>query len=139
MTFQETSPAPTAASEKPAVETILVVDDDPDVLDLARYTLVARGYSVVSARDGLEAVSLFPDEKSPFDLVVSDVQMPQMNGLELAERLWSAYPLMKVLFISGFVGEEFVESKLANGKSAFLGKPFRPRELAKKVREMLDR
>jgi CheY-like chemotaxis protein len=138
MTYQNEPIGTSAPAPKTAAETILVVDDDPDVLDLARHTLTARGYSVVSARDGQEAVDLLGDSQPPFDLIVSDVLMPQMNGLELAEWLWSAHPLMKVLFISGFVGQDFLESKLAPHNSAFLGKPFRPRELAQKVREMLD-
>ena len=94
-----TPPPPPAPS---ASGTVLLVEDQDDVRALSRKILERSGYSVLEARHGGEALALCMDEQVDFDLMVTDVVMPEMNGCELAERLRPHRPDLKVLFMSGY-------------------------------------
>jgi two-component system cell cycle sensor histidine kinase/response regulator CckA len=117
-------------------ETILLVEDETIVRDLARTILELRGYHVLVAASPQEAMTL--DERGVhFDLVVTDVVMPKMRGGELAERLRSRRPGLKVLFMSGYPdGQDAIGA--GDAGSSFLQKPFTVVELGRKVRELLD-
>ena len=105
-------------------------------LRLASITLESLGYSVLSAANGLEALPLC--EKTPVAILVTDVMMPRMSGMELAGRVQTLWPKTRTLFLSGYSAAAAVsEGVLAEGV-AFLEKPFSPRQLANKVREVLD-
>jgi PAS domain S-box-containing protein len=114
-------------------ETILLVEDEVTVLDFTRQALELHGYGVVAAVGPVEALAL---GDVPYDLLLTDVVMPQMRGGELARRLREARPGLKTLFMSGYLDGEALLG--ADGSAAFLQKPFTLDELAHKVRELLD-
>lgn len=114
--------------------TILLVEDNSSLRELLQRTLEGAGFSALSAADGLEAIRLLEQHEGTISLVVTDISMPHLNGIQLSERICSARPEMKLLFITGFA-EQFPEAdKLAN----ILEKPFLPSELVRRVKEMLN-
>jgi PAS domain S-box-containing protein len=118
-------------------ETVLVVEQDEAVRALAREVLRRHGYAVIEARHGVDALRTAERHRDPIHLLITDLVTPHMTGPEVAERLTSARPHMKVLYVSGQTGEE-VEADVARGPT-FLRKPFTPDALARKVRVLLDR
>ena len=112
-------------------ETILVVEDEPILLDLAASALADYGYTVLEARDGQQALRLLEDRAGAVDAVITDVLMPKMGGRELAEAVRARWPDLPVLFVSGY-------SEGAIGDGVFLEKPYTPNELERKLRAMLD-
>jgi two-component system, cell cycle sensor histidine kinase and response regulator CckA len=119
-------------------ETILVVEDEDMVRLLACRALRERGYRVLEARHGLEAVQRVEERTERIDLVISDVVMPQLGGRELGQRLASLVPGLPVLYMSGYTGEDVIQRGLLDPGAPFQQKPFSPQGLARKVREMLD-
>ncbi len=120
-------------------ETILLVEDEPPLRDLARRALETSGYTVLSCSDGRAAVEASRHFSGPIDLVVTDLVMPLMNGRQLAGVLSRQRPEIRVLLMSGYS-----ESTLANLSGSLPGeelldKPFVPDDLTRKVRQMLDR
>jgi len=119
-------------------ETILLVEDEPSVLDLAHRTLQQLGYNVLPCASPDEALRTFGEYQSRIELLVTDVVMPRMNGNELAARVTALSPGVSVLFSSGY-GENIVAQQgVALDGPRFISKPYRPRELAVKVRALLD-
>ena len=127
-------PAGLARSE----ETILVAEDEDTVRALVREILQNKGYRVLEARQGTEALELSQRHKGRIHLLVTDVVMPQMSGRELSERIRLAHPDTKVLYISGYTDNVVVPHGMLDEGAQFLQKPFAPEALARKVREMLD-
>ena len=124
-------------------ETVLVAEDEPLVSNLVSHVLLAQGYHVLLAANGAEALPVAGQHKEgPIDLLVTDVVLPQLGGIELAHRLRAMYPDIKVLFISGYDRNDpdviNLQDLLAFG-SEFLEKPFTPNTLAVKIREVLDK
>ncbi|HZV06945.1 MAG TPA: response regulator [Gemmataceae bacterium] len=119
-------------------ETVLLVEDDDGVRALTRTILERSGYRVLEARNGGEALLLCEQHQGPIHLLVSDVIMPQMSGGQLAERLASLLPTMKVLFMSGYTDDAILHHGSLEAEAPFLHKPFSPEALAQKVREVLD-
>lgn len=120
-------------------ETILVVEDEESVRKVAGKILQAKGYTVLQAEDGEEALRTFEAHDGPIHLLLTDVVMPQMRGPELAERLQRIQPDLKVIFMSGYNEEALPEKQLGALGPLLLQKPFSPQTLAFKVREILDR
>lgn len=120
------------------METTLVADDAPDVLELARDILEARGYTVLTAADGEEALRLAESYAGPIDAVLADVVMPGLTGPELADRLVRTRPTTKVVFMSGYTTEAIAKYGLLQSGAPFVGKPFTPALLLEKLREALD-
>lgn len=120
-------------------ETILLVEDDESVRDLVQETLREKGYIILEARQGDEALSLAGQYRGQIDLLLTDVVMPRMSGRELAEWLKIIQPQIKVLFISGYTDDAVVRHGLLDAEIEFLAKPFLPNDLAAKVREVLDK
>ncbi len=119
-------------------ETILLVEDQKELRDLVRQMLEMNGYSVVAASEGLEALEICKQHTGAIHLMLSDVVMPQMGGRELAQRLATLRPDMKVLYMSGYTSNAIVHHGILDPGTAFLQKPFTPDGLAHKVREVLD-
>jgi PAS domain S-box-containing protein len=119
-------------------ETALLVEDEEMVRDLACRILAGQGYTVLEARHSDEALLLSEKYEGPIHLLVTDVVMPGMRGGELAERLASSRPDMKVLYVSSYTDNAIVNQGMLNPGVAFLQKPFTPANLAYKVREVLD-
>ncbi|MCC6739146.1 MAG: PAS domain S-box protein [Planctomycetia bacterium] len=134
----EVPPAPRAASEPPSSaprgrETILLVEDEPSVLDLCRLVLLESGYRLLEATSGLAALNLLSSSPDPVHLLLSDVVLPGMNGPDLARRAAALRPGLRVLFITGYSADE-----TAPGPAPVLPKPFSPDDLARRVRSVLD-
>ena len=115
-------------------ETILVAEDEEQVRKLVDRVLTRLGYTVLSAADGAEALSLEANHAGRIDLLLTDMVMPGMGGGELSRRMLERQPALKVLLMSGY-SEELVAAE--HGEVPFLPKPFTPEELAAKVREVL--
>jgi PAS domain S-box-containing protein len=121
-------------------ETLLVVEDEPSVRHLARGVLEAQGYEVLSASNGQNALHVAREHKgSPIRLVVTDVIMPVMDGKVMAEWLKTTYPDLKILFTSGYTDDVIAQHGVFEPGVAFLPKPYTPGNLARKVRELLDK
>ena len=119
-------------------ETILLVEDEDLVRDLARRSLVRNGYTVLDARNAGDAILICEHHEGPIHLLLSDVVMPRMSGLELAKRLAPPRSDMKVLYMSGYTDNAITHHGVIEPETAFLPKPFTPHALARKVREVLD-
>ncbi len=117
--------------------TVLVVDDEGIIRDLARSALESSGFRVLEARDGLEAVELFQSGRESVDLVLLDMTMPRMGGADAFRRIREMHPEMRVLLTSGYTQKESLESLADLPPDGFLQKPFRIRELVSKVRDIL--
>jgi signal transduction histidine kinase len=115
---------------------ILVVEDEEPVRRLAVAGLQDRGYTVLSAANGREAIRVIAVQKQTIDLVVSDVIMPEMGGRELFETVKKVYPDIKVLFISGYTDRSLAELGVEM-ETSLLSKPFTPQSLSHKVAEVL--
>jgi two-component system, cell cycle sensor histidine kinase and response regulator CckA len=128
--------------EKPSktrgTETILLVEDEQQLLDLAAHILRDRGYKVLAARSPGAALFLSKQADHPIHLLLTDVIMPEMNGKELREALSAARPDMKYLYMSGYTTDMIATRKILEEGCNFLQKPFSPLGLARKVREVLD-
>ncbi|HLN32766.1 MAG TPA: response regulator [Gemmataceae bacterium] len=136
-------PAKTRSQSGPAnlaggTETILVVEDEDAVRALTRHILQSSGYAILEARNGAEGIALAAQHKGPLDLLVTDVVMPQVGGRPLAEALLSRHPKLKVLYLSGYTTDAVIRHGVLEAETAFLHKPFTPRALLQKVREVLD-
>ncbi|MBI5602553.1 MAG: PAS domain S-box protein [Deltaproteobacteria bacterium] len=119
-------------------ETVLVVEDEESVRNLIVMVLERFGYRVLTAGNGQEALEIFEGPENSIDLLLTDVIMPRMGGRELAERLEGLQPDLKVLFMSGYTDNAIVHHGILDKGIAFIQKPFRPEDLARKVREVLE-
>ena len=122
---------------KSGTETVLVAEDDVSVLRLTSHILRDRGYHVLEARNGEEALRIAQDRAGPIDLLLTDVIMPGIRGPQLAKMVLTDRPDLRVLFVSGYSAEG-LQSQADGTQWAYLRKPFVPRELIHTVRETLD-
>lgn len=130
--------APVRSDSLTGSETILLVEDEKVVQDVAREILEKRGYHVLAACHPGEALLLAEQHPRQIDLLLTDVVMPKASGPELARRLLTVRPDMKVLYMSGYTDEQVLHQEVPDQGRAFLPKPFKPETLARKVREVLD-
>jgi two-component system cell cycle sensor histidine kinase/response regulator CckA len=119
-------------------ETVLVVEDEPAVREIAAYTLRQQGYTVLEAANGQAALRLASEYSQEIHLLLTDVVMPEMNGKALADQIQSVRPQTKALFTSGYTDDAIVQHGVLKPGIAFIPKPFSPSALARKVRETLD-
>jgi len=119
-------------------ETVLLVEDETRVRELLRGALERRGYRVLAAGSGEDALGLMSVHGGPLHLLVTDVVMPGMRGTELASRLGSLHPQLRVLHISGYADDAVLRHGVREGLTAFLQKPFTVEALVRKIREVLD-
>jgi PAS domain S-box-containing protein len=134
---EESGPGRSGFKAQLGTETLLLVEDEDAVRVLVRNVLREKGYRILEASRGEEALELAGQYGGPIDLLVTDVVMPQMNGRELARRLADLLPQIKVLYISGYADNAVWYQGGLDSGGAFLQKPFSPEALARKVREVL--
>lgn len=127
---------------RPAVlggsETVLLVEDEDQVRRLVARTLSVQGYNVLEARDAGQGLREAEALDAPIDILVTDVVMRDMDGLQLAERLSASYPSMRVLYISGYTPAEIANRGNLDPSATILSKPFRSEDLLRTVRAVLD-
>jgi PAS domain S-box-containing protein len=134
--------SPTAPHSKPmptGIATILLVEDESGLRRLMRTTLERQGYRVLEAKDGAEGLSVFRQNLEQIALVVTDLAMPRMTGLQLKENVVALGSSMKFLLISGYAEDLLGSPEQIAHMGDFLEKPFLPDDLARKVREILGR
>jgi signal transduction histidine kinase len=119
-------------------ETVLLVEDEDLVRQLANEMLVMNGYRVLQASQGVEALEVSRQHKGVIDLMVTDVVMPVMGGAELASRLALTRPDMRVLFMSGYTDEAIIHRGVLQEQTAFLQKPFTAEAFGRKLREVIS-
>lgn len=119
-------------------ETILVVEDESAVRRASTEFLRLQGYTVLEAKDGLDALAVAQQHASLIHLVVTDVVMPNMSGGEMAEQMRHLRPGVKLLFVSGYAGRTVLDHKVVDSEKNFLQKPYTLKQLAGKIRETLQ-
>ena len=122
----------------PATETILLVEDEEGVCAILSTVLRRYGYQVLAARSGAEALAICELPDQPIDLLMTDVVMPEMGGIELAKRVHSHRPGVPILYLSGYIDDALLRQGLEEEGSFFLRKPVAPPVLALNVRQILD-
>jgi two-component system cell cycle sensor histidine kinase/response regulator CckA len=137
-----TAPEPAPAAPKPRADltgqgTILLVEDEEGLRSLNARGLRSRGYEVIEASNGVEALEEFDAHGGEVDLVVSDVVMPEMDGPTLLKAMRARNPELKIIFVSGYAEDAFEKSLPENEQFAFLAKPFALSALVAKVKETM--
>jgi len=135
----ETSVAPAEHATGSGTETILLVEDEPDVRKVVHAILIQHGYTVLEASHPSEALALFEKQSDRIDLLLTDVIMPVMNGRELSDRISHLKPGIKTLFISGYADGVIDDSSILPNGVNFLQKPFTPDALVAAVNRILTR
>ena len=135
---QEREPAREASvrATSPCTETILLVEDEDGVRRLLKHVLAKEGYNVLEAASGPEALGMYQQLRRPVDLLLTDIVMPRMSGRELADRMVTLQPGLKVIFMSGYTDEAMAGA--GSVAALFMSKPLRPDTLAARVRDVLD-
>ena len=126
------------AGQPGGTETILLAEDEAPVRLLIRYILEDRGYTVLEASNAGEALQLAAEHQGTVDLLITDVVMPKMSGVQLVEVLRSRHPRLRVLYRSGYAEDAVFRHGFIGSEPAFLQKPFTNNALTLKVREVLD-
>jgi PAS domain S-box-containing protein len=130
--------APVVLRRSTGTETILMVEDEEALRKVAKRTLEAAGYTVLTAANGDEALLICAQHVGDIPLLVTDVVMPRMSGRQLAERLLEILPKIKVLYMSGYTDDAIVHHGVIDAGTHFLSKPFTAANLTQKVQETLD-
>jgi two-component system cell cycle sensor histidine kinase/response regulator CckA len=126
------------AAESRGRESILLVEDEPDIRDLVAEVLRDRGYTVLEAQDGEDALRVVEQYREPLHLVLTDVMMPKLGGRDLVARLLVQHPRLNVLFMSGYTDDALGARGFLEARAVLLSKPFTPQQLVSKVRQVLD-
>ncbi len=135
--LDRSSPLPVDSSCQ-GTETILLVEDDEGVRSLARLVLQSKGYTIVEARNGKQALAIAEQFQEPIDILVTDVVLPGLHGRQLADRLSARRPHMKVLYLSGYTDDALARLHVLEKGMTLLQKPFTPTTLERRVRAVLD-
>jgi CheY-like chemotaxis protein len=140
---QITEPAATAPSHEASPlalrgnETILLIEDEAGVREYIAQALAGLGYQVLRAAGGAEALQLAESHTEPIHLLLTDVVMPKMSGRELARRLSTSRPNVKIIYMSGYAEDSAVQREMLSGGAGYLQKPFTEERLLRKIRELL--
>lgn len=129
------APARPEPAEAPQPPTVLLVDDEAMIRELARTVLTRAGFRVLTVEDGAEAVEVFAQRHREIDLVILDVTMPRMSGRDAYRRMAEINPAARIMFSTGYSADDLVE---VDGSAGLLSKPYRPQELVAAVRLALE-
>jgi two-component system, cell cycle sensor histidine kinase and response regulator CckA len=129
---------PASSNAKAAAGTVLVVEDESAVRSLVRRILERRGYNVLTAENGLQALELVGSYPDRIHLVITDVVMPNMGGRELSLNLTRMRPDLRILYMSGYTEDDVVRHRVGEQIVSFISKPFSSDALIDKVRTMLE-
>ncbi len=124
--------------ESTPINSILLVEDEEIVRELVRQILLSSNFAVTTAADGLDALEICRATGKNFDLLITDLSMPRMGGLELSEKIKEIFREIKVLYISGYTDDLDFLSNIAASERHFIAKPFLPQDLIEKIKAMLD-
>jgi CheY-like chemotaxis protein len=131
-------PGASTATLQQGSETVLIVEGKDEVRAAMGSSLEMRGYAVLKACHGKEAVVICRRHAGPIHLLLTDIVMPQMTGPELVQRVSLVHPETKVLYLSGYTSDALNRRNMTEPSTAFLQKPFTPDALARRVRAVLD-
>jgi two-component system cell cycle sensor histidine kinase/response regulator CckA len=120
-------------------ETILFVEDESSIRQVILYTFGLRGYKVFTAQDGISAIQLYEEHKQEIDLVITDLGLPGMTGIDVFKKLKGLNPEVKIIITSGFLEQDIMNILLVAGAKAFIQKPYQPISVLQTVREVLDK
>ncbi|MDB5104308.1 MAG: domain S-box [Fibrobacteres bacterium] len=112
---------------------VLLVDDEPLILNFSRIVLERAGYEVVTAENGRKALEVFDRLVVPVPVLVTDIRMPEMGGLELARRIKAMVPSIRIIFLSGYPASDELVEEIQHGGASFLSKPFSAQSLSLEV------
>jgi CheY-like chemotaxis protein len=118
-------------------KTILLIDDEEIVINISELMLKRLGYRVLKAHSGYEGLQLFKENKSKIDLIISDLEMPKMNGKEVMDKLRKIDPQIKVMLSSGALTDADEKTVMNKGFNGFLKKPYSMNTLCEKMSEIL--
>jgi nitrogen-specific signal transduction histidine kinase/CheY-like chemotaxis protein len=136
----EEEPATSIAPVVGGTETILIVEDEPVLREMASHILKNCGYNILEASSGRDALEVWQQRREPVDLLLTDMVMPEgVSGVDLAEKLLANRPGLKIIFTSGYTADEISPAVLARTQANFLQKPYTHNNLAKAVRDCLDK
>jgi CheY-like chemotaxis protein len=133
----DASPKDETNLDLPGSETVLLVEDEPSVLQMAAEMLGQLGYRVLPATSSAQALHLAENHRDQIDLLVTDVVMPEMSGKDLAEKLKKFYPHLKTLFMSGYTADVIAHQGVLDEAACFIQKPFSRKALSVKLREAM--
>ena len=119
-------------------KTILLIDDEEMVINISEMMLKRLGYRVLKAHSGYEGLQLFEENKSEIDLIISDLEMPKMNGKEVMDKIREINPEIKVLLSSGALTDADEKNVINKGFNGFLKKPYNLKTLYKKMAEIIN-
>ena len=120
-------------------ETILLVDDEEVIIDVARDMLEILGYRAIVARDGQQAIDIYNSRKDEIALVILDMVMPGLSGADVFQALKAINPKVKVILASGYIMSRQVAAVMEQGCRAFMPKPYRMEDLAETIRAIIDK
>ncbi len=120
-------------------ETVLLVEDEPNVREFVSKILEDQGYTVLEASNGIEALNIAREHDGYIHLLLTDIVMPKIGGQQLAEAVRGSRPKIKVFYVSGYTDESIIRQELVDSKTGFLQKPFTVSSLIRKTREILDK
>jgi len=139
MTTSSSSKAPSASTKAPSGKRILLVEDEPSALRLFSEIMRKEGHEVLETTNGEEALETVQGKTPPnIDLLVSDLVMPNVGGLELASRFREVFPNTKILLLSGYTEDIVILEERLSQDTHFLAKPFRAGALRSKIQELLE-
>jgi CheY-like chemotaxis protein len=119
-------------------ETILLVEDENNLLDMLKNVLEKRGYTVLTADDGIQAVQAFVKNKDRIDLVLADMGLPRLSGSAVFSTIKSIKPQVKFILVSGYLEPNIKSELFKSGANDFVQKPYSPQTVLRRVREVLD-
>ncbi len=119
-------------------ETILIIDDEVDFVEVTKLLIELHGYTILTAYDGVEGIAVFTANREQINIVICDLNMPKLGGRTILQKFLEIDPAIKILIISGSIEEDYLVEYLVSGKIEFLQKPFLTKRLLEALKKMLQ-